>query len=72
MALTPFIIRWGPDTSSDRLRACARCGQCGHSGVMFAASGMGLARDRMVAVFAYSDLNGSGKTLALPLEDPAL
>jgi hypothetical protein len=28
-ALTPFIIRWGPDASSDKLRAWARCRRCG-------------------------------------------
>jgi len=25
-------IRWGPDTSSDKLRQCARCTACGHKG----------------------------------------
>ena len=29
VALVPFIIRWGPDTSSDVLRASARCTRCG-------------------------------------------
>src|SRR5262245_6455512 len=29
MALAPLIIRWGPDTSSDVLRQCARCTVCG-------------------------------------------
>jgi hypothetical protein len=32
MALAPLIIRWGPDASSDMLRACARCTVCGHKG----------------------------------------
>jgi hypothetical protein len=32
MAITPLIIRWGPDTSSDRLRQCARCTACGSKG----------------------------------------
>src|SRR6516164_9506752 len=32
MALVPLIIRWGADTSSDRLRQCARCTKCGHKG----------------------------------------
>jgi hypothetical protein len=32
LALTPLIIRWGPATSSDKLRACARCSRCGHKG----------------------------------------
>jgi len=32
MALAPLIIRWGPDTSSDKLRQCARCTACGHKG----------------------------------------
>jgi len=32
MALAPLIIRWGPDTSRDKLRRCARCMACGHKG----------------------------------------
>jgi Spy/CpxP family protein refolding chaperone len=32
MALVPLIIRWGADTSSDRLRQRARCTKCGHKG----------------------------------------
>jgi hypothetical protein len=32
MALVPLIIRWGAETSSDRLRQSARCTQCGHKG----------------------------------------
>jgi hypothetical protein len=32
MALVPLIIRWGANTSSDRLRQCARCTKCGHKG----------------------------------------
>ena len=32
VALAPFIIRWGPDASSDMLRRCARCQKCGHRG----------------------------------------
>jgi hypothetical protein len=31
-ALVPLIIRWGADTSSDRLRRSARCVECGHKG----------------------------------------
>jgi hypothetical protein len=31
-ALAPFIIRWGADTSSDRLRAAIVCKKCGHKG----------------------------------------
>jgi hypothetical protein len=31
-ALVPLIIRWGADTSSDRLRERARCTKCGHRG----------------------------------------
>jgi hypothetical protein len=29
VAFTPFIIRWGPDISSDILRRSARCEKCG-------------------------------------------
>lgn len=32
MLLAPLVIRWGPDTSSDKLRRCARCTACGHKG----------------------------------------
>jgi hypothetical protein len=32
IAIAPLIIRWGPDSSSDMLRACARCTVCGHKG----------------------------------------
>src|SRR5260370_31140137 len=32
-ALAPFIIRWGPDASSDILRRRAHCGECGGKGV---------------------------------------
>jgi hypothetical protein len=32
MALAPLIIRYGPDTSSDRLRRSARCTACGAKG----------------------------------------
>lgn len=31
-ALVPFIIRWGKDTSSDRLRQAIVCRKCGHKG----------------------------------------
>jgi len=30
--LLPLIARWGPDESSDRLRASAKCSKCGHRG----------------------------------------
>lgn len=32
VAIAPFVIRWGPDVSSDRLRAALKCGRCGHKG----------------------------------------
>jgi hypothetical protein len=32
VAITPLIIRWGPDASSDQLRASARCAKCGRKG----------------------------------------
>ena len=31
-ALVPFMIRWGIDASSDRLRRSVSCGKCGHKG----------------------------------------
>jgi DNA-directed RNA polymerase subunit RPC12/RpoP len=33
-ALAPYVIRWGDDTSSDKLRRSARCVKCGHKGAM--------------------------------------
>ena len=33
VALAPFVIRWGPETSSNVLRRNARCGYCGRKGV---------------------------------------
>jgi len=32
MAVAPLVIRWGPETSSDKLRRCARCTACGRKG----------------------------------------
>lgn len=32
IVLAPLVIRWGPATSSDVLRANARCSACGHKG----------------------------------------
>src|SRR5215831_21283595 len=32
MAITPLVIRWGPNTSSDKLRRSARCTVCGRKG----------------------------------------
>jgi len=29
MAITPLVIRWGPETSPDLLRRSARCTRCG-------------------------------------------
>jgi hypothetical protein len=41
MALVPLIIRWGVETSSDRLRQCARCTKCGHKGATLQHPGWG-------------------------------
>jgi len=32
LPLAPFVIRWGPDMSSDALRRNLRCKACGHRG----------------------------------------
>ena len=32
MAFAPLVIRWGENTSSDKLRRCARCTVCGTKG----------------------------------------
>jgi hypothetical protein len=37
MALVPFMIRWGLDVSSDRLRDAARCTCCGNKGASLRA-----------------------------------
>jgi hypothetical protein len=37
MAVTPLVIRWGFGTSSDKLRASARCTKCGHKGASLRA-----------------------------------
>jgi hypothetical protein len=44
MALVPLIIRWGPNTSSDRLRQCARCTACGAKGATLQHPGWGGAQ----------------------------
>ena len=35
------VIRWGPNTSSDKLRRCARCTACGHKGATLQHPGWG-------------------------------
>jgi hypothetical protein len=32
LACAVAVIRWGPNTSSDKLRRCARCTACGNKG----------------------------------------
>jgi hypothetical protein len=32
LACAVAVIRWGPNTSSDKLRQCARCTSCGNRG----------------------------------------
>jgi hypothetical protein len=32
LALAPFVIRWGPNASSDALRRCAHCSKFDHKG----------------------------------------
>jgi hypothetical protein len=44
MAVTPLIIRWGPDTSSDKLRQSARCTACGSKGATIQHPGWGGAQ----------------------------
>lgn len=33
LPLAPFVIRYGPDVSSDYLREHLKCSKCGHKGV---------------------------------------
>ena len=35
------VIRWGPNTSTDKLRRCARCTACGHKGATLQHPGWG-------------------------------
>jgi hypothetical protein len=37
LAIAPFVIRWGPSTSSDRLRKNLVCQRCGHHGALLYA-----------------------------------
>jgi len=32
VAIAPFVIRWGPDASSDMIRNSLRCTKCGFKG----------------------------------------
>ena len=41
MTLAQFIIRWGPEASSDLLRKNARCIKCGHKGATLSHPGWG-------------------------------
>lgn len=34
VAVVPFVIRWGANAPSDRLRRSMRCVKCGHSGAL--------------------------------------
>jgi len=34
LALAPFVIRWGPDASSNVMRERLRCAKCGHRGAV--------------------------------------
>src|SRR5262249_38900593 len=49
IAMTPLIIRWGPHTSADRLRASARCTSVPAQRRTTAASLLGGQRDRLGA-----------------------
>jgi hypothetical protein len=35
------VIRWGPNTSNDKLRRCARCTACGNKGATIQHPGWG-------------------------------
>jgi hypothetical protein len=43
MALVALMIRWGGETSSERLRQCARCTECGHRDASLQHAGWGAA-----------------------------
>jgi hypothetical protein len=53
MTLVPLIIRWSGDTSSDRLRCCARCTKCNNKG----AGLMHPSRDISLRDFATSPVD---------------
>ena len=56
VALAPYIIRWGPDASSDMLRAWARCRRCGTKGATLQLPGWG-GRSIGVAPFPFDRLD---------------
>jgi hypothetical protein len=41
LACAVAVIRWGPNTSSDKLRQSARCTACGHKGATLQHPGWG-------------------------------
>jgi len=41
LACAVAVIRWGPNTSSDKLRRSARCTACGHKGATIQHPGWG-------------------------------
>jgi hypothetical protein len=41
LACAVAVIRWGPNTSSDKLRRCARCTACGNKGATIQHRGWG-------------------------------
>ena len=41
MACAVAVIRWGAETSSDKLRRCAKCTKCGHKGATIQHPGWG-------------------------------
>jgi hypothetical protein len=41
LACVVAVIRWGPNTSSDKLRRCARCTACGNKGATIQHPGWG-------------------------------
>jgi hypothetical protein len=41
LACAVAVIRWGPNTSSDKLRRCARCTACGNKGATIQHPGWG-------------------------------
>lgn len=54
MTLAPFIIRWGPDASSDILRGAAVCRKCGHKGATLVHPSVDIDVDGTRGLASYS------------------
>lgn len=66
IAIAPYVIRWGPNASSDMLRRCARCMGCGHKGATLRVRQHDPERDDY-APFPIEPKPAPGSTIRKPL-----